>query len=233
MRVAIMQPTFLPWLGYFALIESVDKFVFLDVVQFESRSWQQRNRILINKEARWLTVPTTLPYGRNTLINQVLINSEHYSGESVLKTLKQAYGNKPGFEFIERNLFKAILSPPNHLSLMNVQLIKNISQSLGFNTSFILASELNVSGNKADLLLDISKTLGATTYVSPPGSRVYLDDYAGFSDSGISLEYQNFNHPIYPQGPDVFISHLSVIDAICNTNLEGTRELIQEGSKSE
>ena len=124
-----MQPTFLPWLGYFALIDSVDKFVFLDVVQFESRSWQQRNRILINKEARWLTVPTTLPSGRSTLINQVLINREHYSGVSVLKTLKQAYGNKPGFEFIERNLFQAILSPPNHLSLLNVQLITEITQA--------------------------------------------------------------------------------------------------------
>ena len=228
-----MQPTFLPWLGYFALIDSVDKFVFLDVVQFESRSWQQRNRILINKEARWLTVPTTLPSGRSTLINQVLINTEQYSGVSVLKTLKHAYGNKPGFEFIERNLFQAILSPPNHLSLLNVQLITEISQSLGSDTSFISASELNVSGNKADLLLDISKTLGATTYVSPPGSKVYLDEYSGFSNSGISLEYQNFIHPVYPQGQDGFVSHLSVIDAICNTNLDGTRDLIQEGSKSE
>lgn len=227
-----MQPTFLPWLGYFALIDSVDKFVFLDVVQFESRSWQQRNRILINNEARWLTVPTTLPYGRATLINQVLINNEHYSGVSLLKTLKQAYGNKPGFGFIERNLFKALLTPPNQLSLLNVQLITDISQSLGSETSFFLASELNVSGNKADLLLDISKTLGATTYVSPLGSRVYLDEYSGFSDSGICLEYQNFNHPIYPQGQDSFVSHLSVIDTICNTNLEYTRDLIQEGSKS-
>jgi hypothetical protein len=228
-----MQPTFLPWLGYFSLIDRVDKFVFLDVVQFESRSWQQRNRILINNEARWLTVPTTLPSGRSTLINQVLINKEHYSGLSLLKTLKQAYGNKPGFEYIEMNLFQAILSPPDQLSLLNVGLITKIAQSLGSNTVFISASDLNVSGSKADLLLDISKTLGATTYVSPLGSRVYLDEYSGFSDSGISLEYQSFNHPTYPQGLDSFISHLSVIDAICNTNLDATRDLIHEGSNLE
>jgi len=123
-----MQPTFLPWLGYFSLIDSVDKFVFLDVVQFESRSWQQRNRILINSEARWLTVPTTLPSGRSTLINQVLINKEHYSGISLLKTLKQAYGNKPGFEYIEMSLFQAILSPPDYLSLLNVGLITKIAK---------------------------------------------------------------------------------------------------------
>lgn len=228
-----MQPTFLPWLGYFALIDSVDKFVFLDVVQFESRSWQQRNRIMINNEARWVTVPTTLPYGRSTLIEHVLINREHYSGLTVLKTLKHAYGNKPGFEFVEKNLFQELLSPPDQLSLLNVALITKISQSLGSDTIFISASELKVSGSKADLLLDISKTLGATTYVSPPGSRVYLDEYPGFSDSGIRLEYQNFNHPIYPQGQNAFFSHLSVIDAICNANLGGTRDLIKKGSRSE
>jgi hypothetical protein len=227
-----MQPTFLPWLGYFSLIDSVDKFVFLDVVQFESRSWQQRNRILINNEARWLTVPTNLPFGRSTLINQVLINKEHYSGISILKTLKQAYGNKPGFEYIEMSLFQGILSPPDQLSLLNVGLITEIAQSLGCKAIFISASELNVSGSKADLLLNISKTLGATTYVSPLGSRVYLDEYSGFSDSGISLEYQDFSHPTYPQGQNEFISHLSIIDAICNTNLEATRDLIRERSKS-
>jgi hypothetical protein len=228
-----MQPTFLPWLGYFSLINSVDKFVFLDIVQFESRSWQQRNRILINSEARWLTVPTTLPSGRSTLINQVLINKEHYSGLSLIKTLKQAYGNTQGFEYIETNLFQTILSPPDRLSLLNVELITKIVQSLGSNTDLISASELNVSGSKADLLLDISKTLGATTYVSPLGSRVYLDEYSGFSDSGISLEYQNFDHPTYSQGQDEFISHLSIIDAICNTSLEDTRNLINERSRLE
>lgn len=228
-----MQPTFLPWLGYFALIDSVDKFVFLDIVQFESRSWQQRNRIMINNEARWVTLPTTLPYGRSTSINQVLINREHYSGLLILKTLKHAYGSKPGFGFIEKSLFQALLSPPDYLSLLNVELIERISQSLGSNTMFFLASELKVTGNKADLLLDISKTLGATTYVSPTGSKVYLEGYSGFSDSGIELEYQNFNHPIYPQGKSTFVSHLSVIDTICNVNLNGTRDLIKKGSRSE
>lgn len=228
-----MQPTFIPWLGYFGLINSVEKFVFLDVVQFESRSWQQRNRILINNETRWLTIPTSLPSGRSTQINQVLINSEHYSGTSIIKTITQAYGKKPGFDFIEEKLFHSLSNPPSHLSSLNVDLIKKISSALGIQTKFIAASELQVSGSKADLLLDICKTLGASTYVSPQGSKVYLDDYTGFSNSGIVLEYQNFIHPIYPQGKMDFVSHLSSIDAICNLNIEATRELMLEGSKSE
>lgn len=228
-----MQPTFLPWLGYFALIGSVDRFVFLDIVQFESRSWQQRNRILINNEAKWLTIPASLPFGRSTQINQVTINTEHYSGLSILKTITQAYGNKPGFNFIEKKLFQALLTPPVHLSSLNVDLIKEITVALGIKSTFISASELQVSGSKADLLLDICKTLGASTYVSPLGSKVYLDGYTGFSELGIDLEYQTFIHPIYPQGKIDFISHLSSIDAICNLNLGATSELILKGSKSE
>ena len=138
-----MQPTFLPWLGYFSLIDSVDKFVFLDVVQFESRSWQQRNRIMINYEARWVTVPTTLPYGKSTPINQVLINIEHYSGLKVLKTLKHAYGNKPGFEFIEKNLFQELLSPPDYLSLLNVELITNGINHTEMGNKCILTLRIN------------------------------------------------------------------------------------------
>lgn len=89
---------------------------------------------------------------------------------------------------------------------------------------------MNVSGSKGDLLLDICKNLGATTYISPAGSATYLDNYAGFFESGINLEYQTFKHPIYSQGEITFISHLSVIDAICNAGLKASREMIKKGS---
>lgn len=224
-----MQPTFLPWLGYFSLIESVDQFVFLDVVQFESRSWQQRNRILINNQPAWLTIPTSLPQGRSTPINRVIINLEHYSGESVLKTLRQAYGKKPGFNYVETNILKILLTPPSHLSTLNITLIKEIAFALEIDSKFICASDLNISGRKADLLLSICKELGASTYVSPVGSKVYLEAYEGFINSRINLEYQDFNHPIYSQGSKDFISHLSILDVICNLSLETTRNLIRLG----
>ena len=224
-----MQPTFLPWLGYFALIQSVDKFGFLDVVQFESRSWQQRNRILINNHPTWLTIPTSLPQGRETPINQVLINREHYSGESIQETLRHAYRKKPGFDYVEKNLFKILLTPPTHLSRLNITLIKEIALALKIDSTFICAGDLNVSGRKADLLLNICKELGASTYVSPIGSKVYLETYEGFISSGINLEYQEFDHPVYSQGSKDFISHLSIVDAICNLSLETTCNIIRSG----
>lgn len=228
-----MQPTFLPWLGYFSLIENTDMFVFLDHVQFEARSWQQRNRIIVNKSVGWLTIPVSLPYGRSTRIDQALINTEHFSGSKICKTITQAYRGKKGFDFLTNNIFKIFLNPPKNISDFNINLINEIVKALRIETPVILSSEMNVTGKKGDLLLDICKNLNATTYVSTAGSAVYLDSYSGFANSSINVEYQKFDHPIYPQGEFKFISHLSVIDAICNIGLKATEEIVKmrNGSK--
>jgi len=228
-----MQPTFLPWLGYFSLIENTDMFVFLDNVQFEARSWQQRNRIIVNKSVGWLTIPVSLPYGRSTRIDQALINTEHFSGSKICKTITQAYRGKKGFNFLTNNIFKIFLNPPKNISDFNINLINEIVKALRIETPVILSSEMNVTGKKGDLLLDICKNLNATTYVSTAGSAVYLDSYSGFANSSINVEYQKFDHPIYPQGESEFISHLSVIDAICNIGLKATEEIVKmrNGSK--
>lgn len=228
-----MQPTFLPWLGYFSLIENTDMFVFLDNVQFEARSWQQRNRIIVNKSVGWLTIPVSLPHGRSTRIDQALINTEHFSGSKICKTITQTYRGKKGFDFLTNNIFKIFLNPPKNISDFNIKLINEIVKALRIETPVILSSEMNVTGKKGDLLLDICKNLNATTYVSTAGSAVYLDSYRGFANSSINVEYQKFDHPIYPQGESEFISHLSVIDAICNIGLKATEEMIKmrNGSK--
>jgi hypothetical protein len=224
-----MQPTFLPWLGYFALAQSVDTFVFLDSVQFESRSWQQRNRILINGEAKWMTIPTTLPFGRLTRIDQVLINQEHYSGLKLTNTLRQAYAGKAGLEFVVDHVLGYFNNAPKLLAGLNVTLIKEISHALEIKVEFHNSSEIGAAGAKAELLLNICNTLGAKTYVSPPGSKAYLDEYGGFSERNIKIEYHNFVHPIYSQGEEKFTSHLSIVDAICNVNLLETKNLIRMG----
>ena len=182
-----MQPTFLPWLGYFSLIQNTDTFVFLDNVQFEARSWQQRNRIVVNNNVSWLTIPVSLPFGRSTRLDQALINTEHFSGLKICKTITQSYGKKKGFDFIVNDIFKIILDPPRNISSLNIKLINEICRALRIKTQLILSSEINVTGKKEDLLLDICRNLNATTYVSTPGSAVYLDGYKGFSDSGINL----------------------------------------------
>lgn len=110
-------------------------------------------------------------------------------------------------------------------------MINEITKGLKIETHLMLASEMIVHGSKGDLLLDICKNLCASTYVSPAGSAVYLDGYAGFSDSGITLEYQTFEHPSYMQSEMKFVPHLSVIDAICNIEVKATKEMIKKGSR--
>jgi hypothetical protein len=110
---------------------------------------------------------------------------------------------------------------------MNKELIINICNALGIKKEFILASDLEAKGEKASLLLDICKLLGATTYISPAGSRAYLDEFSGFAESGIQVEYQSYQHPVYPQLSADFISHLSIIDAMCNIGTEATAHLVK------
>jgi hypothetical protein len=226
MKVAIMQPTFLPWLGYFSLINSVDKFVFLDIVQFENRSWQQRNRILNNNQVQWVTVPVSLPTGQATKIKEVKINHEHYSASKIIKTLEHAYSKAEWTKFTLENVGPRLKNAGNSLSELNMELVVQLSPLLGIETEFVYAGELEVTGEKADLLLDICQKIGATTYISPVGSRVYLDDFNGFNESQIQVEYQEYTHPAYKQLSTSFVSHLSIVDALCNIGIKETASLI-------
>ena len=226
MRVAIMQPTFLPWLGYFSLAKTVDVFVFLDSVQFDSRSWQQRNKILIDGQPKWITIPTTLPFGRQTKINDVLINQEHYSGSKISNMIMQAYKGSEGISFVKEEIIIHLLQNPKYLSQLNTTLVKLLFKAFEINVKVINSSSLETHGSKGELLLNISKSLGATTYVSPKGSRDYLQDFQGFQNSNIRVEFQEYEHPIYAQQLQVFHSHLSVIDAICNIGVSGVQKLI-------
>ena len=221
-----MQPTFLPWLGYFNLISRVDLFVILDSVQFESRSWQQRNKILINGISKWSTIPVTLPLGIATKINQVEINREHFSAEKFKSTIFHAYGKNHGYSYIESEIFPLITDEEKFLSDMNLRIIEKITQDLKISTKFLKSSELQAVGSKADLILNICKEVKSKVYISPIGSQTYLDDFQGFEQNAIELEYQDYQHPVYSQGKREFISHLSIIDAIANIGLGSVTTLI-------
>ena len=221
-----MQPTFLPWLGYFNLISSVDLFVILDSVQFESRSWQQRNKIVINGISKWITIPVTLPYGVLTKINQVEVNKEHFSAKKLKSTIFHAYGKNKGYSYIESEIFPLITDEEKLLSNINLFIIKKITQDLKISTKFLKSSELQAGGSNADLILNICKEVKSKVYVSPRGSEAYLHNFQGFEQSKIELRYQDYEHPVYFQGNRDFISHLSIIDAIANIGLELVANLI-------
>ncbi len=216
MRVAIMQPTYLPWMGLFGMLKSADLFVFLDTVQFNHRSWQQRNKILVAGDTKWLTVPVTRPLGQETPIRYVRVNYEHrfpvnHVGKLATNYSKCAHASEflPGVEEI-------LLERPEGLSDLNIRLIQHLSNLLKIDTQFTSASTLTATGSRAELLLDICRKVNASHYVAAPGSRIYLENFSGFRDDGIEVEYFNFDHPRYSQGAHPFVSHLSIVDALAN-----------------
>ncbi len=211
-----MQPTYLPWMGFFGMMKSVDLFVFLDDVQFAHRSWQQRNRIRVAGGEAWLTVPVTRPLGQRTPIDRVLVNYDQGFPDSHVAMLHSNYGRSPHFTEVVPDIERILRARMAGLCDLNVSLTGFLANALGVETPTIMASALQVGGQQAELILNICRIVGATEYVSAPGSAVYLDPFAGFASEGVSIEYFTFLHQEYEQQYTPFVSHLSVVDAIAN-----------------
>lgn len=214
--VAIMQPTFLPWIGYFSLIDQVDTFVFLDSVQFDKRSWQQRNRIKTAQGAQYLSVPVLSKGKRDQKICEVEIDTSQKFQIRHLKTIENNYRKAPYFLKYWQDFKDQFLKEYSFLSDLNIILIKWFCEKLGLNPDFLFASKLNVEGKKVELLIDICRKTNADCYLSPLGSKTYIEDNNLFEKQGIMLQYQDYVHPQYSQLYSGFISHLSVLDLLLN-----------------
>jgi len=234
MRGAIMQPTYLPWTGFFDLIDSVDVFVYLDNVKLEKSSWHVRNQIKSVQGAVMLTVPVSTPNGRlDTMINETLLSPKPWQKKH-LKTLVTNYSKAPFFNdvypFIERLLKKDY----QNLAELNIAIISAVATQLGITTKLVRASSLdNITGVKDERLVSLCHELGITHYLSPVGAADYIEKHSkggAIVKAGITLSYQNYQAPTYPQLYGDFISHLSVFDALFNCGFEHTLALIRQHS---
>jgi hypothetical protein len=213
--VAIHQPEHLPWLGFFHKMKQADYFVILDNVKFRKQYFQNRNRILTaNKTSIYLTVPLA-NYSINREIKDVEISSDFDKGK-YLRTLYYSYKNHPYFEKYYPDIKNIISQAGTSLLDLNLQIIRLFRDALGITTPLIMASELNVTGAKTMINLNICKALNAQVYLSGPSGKDYLDESL-FHREGIAIQYHSFNHPTYPQrNSDHFVSHLSTIDLLFN-----------------
>ncbi|MEZ5813479.1 MAG: WbqC family protein [Alphaproteobacteria bacterium] len=228
-KIAIMQPTFLPWIGYFGLIESVDEFVFLNHVQFDKRSWQQRNRVKTANGPVWLTVPVVTKGLRDQAINETQIQHENKDfPEKLIRTIEQNYSKAPFFPLYADEVFSILRKKHAHLMSLNADLIAYFCEILGIETPIIFSSEMSVEGHKAALLVNICKERDATLYLSPPGSRDYLEASDDFERAGIALEYFNYNHPEWPQAYGDFEPYMSILDLVFNMG-DKSMDTIKQG----
>lgn len=222
MRIAIMQPTYLPWMGYFALIDQVDTFVILDDVEYNHRSWQQRNRVKTNNGITWLTVPVITSGKSGQLIKSAEINQNEKWEKSHFKTIKFNYASADYFDDIISPLKSVYNEDWEMLLELNETLISLLSEKLGLHANFVRSSDLNADGSKAYRLVNICNEVGANEYLSPLGSKGYIEADNPFPKAGIDLLYQNFEHPTYSQLHGEFVSHMSAVDLLFN---EGPRSL--------
>lgn len=217
MRVSINQPAYLPWLGYFNRIGISDVHVVLDYVQFEKNSAVNRNKIRTANGWNWLTVPvkTKGKFGSLEINNLEIDNVSNWS-EKHWKAICHSYGKTPFFEKYSSELQRIYSQRWTRL----IDLIEEINryfirEVIQLSTPLEYASKLGVIGSKGDLVLNICKELSATTYISGPFGRDYLDEKQ-FLSHGILIEYHDYIHPVYPQYYKPFEPYMSTLDLIMN-----------------
>lgn len=225
MKLAIMQPYFMPYIGYFSLIKNVDKFVFFDTVQYINKGWLNRNRILSKSKegVGYITVPVKKT-SRDMLIKDALIDTDKNWKEKILGQL-QFYKKKAPYYFRTFKLVEDILNyDTNKISELNIYTIKRICAYLDINTEFEIFSKGKIQIEKVNApdewALEISKALKAKQYINQPGGQSFFDKKK-YDNAGIDLKFINVNLKAYKTFSDVFIPGLSIVDVLMfNTSEE-------------
>jgi hypothetical protein len=213
MRVVIHQPEYLPWIGFFDKIDITDTLVFFDHVQFERRGFQNRNKIKTSKGPMWLTVPIVRNFGDR--IMDVKIEDRGDWRNYHLVKIEENYGNSQYFKDY-KDFLKSVYSKEwESLCELNIFLTEKLSEILGLKLKTVRSSELDVKGQRNELLINVCKAVGADEYFSGAGAKGYMD-LKLFEENGIKVIFHNFTHPVYNQLHGEFIPFMSVIDMIFN-----------------
>ncbi|MGE7672622.1 WbqC family protein [Lysinibacillus sp. NPDC094403] len=231
MRVAIMQPYFFPYIGYFSLLQAADMFVILDTVQFQRKSWMMRNKIITSKgsDSTYIKLPVKKA-PLNTLINQIVINNE-VDWKTALFNQLLVYKKAPFYnETI--NLVNSILyEDTKKLVDVNKNILLGISNYLGLDCEIVVFSEMNITVeeiNSADeWALNISKALNATEYINPPGGVSFFNKEK-YKDNNIELKFIKNKLKQYNQFHFNFIPGLSIIDVMMFNSIEEIHKMLAD-----
>jgi len=216
MKIAILQPNYLPWKGVFDMINLVDIFVFLDDVQYTKHDWRNRNKIKTPKGTQWITVPVKSNSIKQKIYevevsDKVNWQKKHYN--SFLANYSKAKYFKE-YEFLIEDFF--IKKKWKNLSDLNIYTTKKIAEILNIKTKFFISSELNITTyDKNQRLIDIIKKFNANIYVTGPAAKNYMNINL-YKQNNIDLYFMNYNYPEYPQLYDGFAHDVTVLDVIFN-----------------
>jgi len=210
MRVAIIQPNYISWRGYFDFFKQVDTFILYDDVQYTRRDWRNRNIIKTPDGPQWLTVPVD-DSNRSALINEIKIKDNGWQ-ERHLKQIRQAYSNAPYLHEVMGILEESFEEERESLSILNERLIRNILEYLGIRVNVINSSDIGYACMRStERLVALCKAEGATAYLSGEAARNYLKPEE-FGD--IRVLWHKYKEKVYPQLWGDFLSRVSIIDTL-------------------
>jgi hypothetical protein len=223
--LVVEQPAYLPWLGYFDLMRQSEVWVWYDDVQYTSRDWRNRNRVARDTEPLWLTVPV-VKGSRRRLIADVAVDGSRAWRRKQLETVRHCYGSAPGYGVVAELLCSHFARTHDRLADLVIELGESIAALLGIGPRFQRSSQIaDVVGRKSHRLVSLCRATGASTYLSGPAAKAYLDP-ALFARAAIEVRYIAYDMRDYPRGGQPWLPRLSIIDALAWVGVSGTRELL-------
>lgn len=233
--LAVMQPTYMPWMGYFDLIDQADQFVLLDDVQLARQSWQTRNRIRgPNGSELMLSIPIRHDGNLDCSIAQTRISESGPWRKKHVRSIQQAYA-RAGHGAMASSLWEQALDvEAQSLGMLTSQAISLVCEVLSIDTPIRRSSEIAGPADRIDRLIELCRHTGANTYLSPPGAADYLqadDAPHRFEAAGISIQFQRYKHPNYDQGGAEFLSHLGIVDLLAHVGLDRALNTIRSGRR--
>lgn len=231
----ILQPSYIPWRGYFDLIRRADVFVFYDDVQYDKHGWRNRNRVKTAQGTKWLTIPVL---SRGNVSDGLLLKDARIAwtedwAKKHAATLRQSYGKAPFFAS-HAHLLEAFYSKrPELLGDFDIETTLELARALGIaeGRRFVRSSELGVVGAKTERLVEIVKKVGCDHYLSGPSAKDYIED-ALFRDAGIALEYIEYRYPEYEQLYPPYDPQVTVLDLLFMKGPDAPSFIWGEGKKA-
>lgn len=230
MKCVILQPSYIPWRGYFHQIALADTFVFYDDVQYDTHGWRNRNRLKTRNGVCWMTIPVLHKgaHTEHTPINQIRINWERSWNEKHWSLIYQSYNRAPYFERYAPLLQDFYQQHPDWLVDITIPLTIALARELGIqHTQFIRSSSLDITGSKTDRLINLLQTIGADHYISGPSARDYIENEK-FAAAGITLEYVTYGYPEYPQLYPPYDPQVSILDLLFMTGPDALQLILGE-----
>jgi hypothetical protein len=216
--VAIHQPNYLPYLGFFDKMKQSDIFVIYDDAQFEKGEFQHRNRIRIYHGWKWLTVPVEK---KHSPINEIPIKNEVTTWKGVkwadvhFKDIRDNYKDTPCYSVYEEEIKRIYENKHDKLMDLNMDLIKFLVKVFDINVEMVFASDFGFTSKSTERLVEIVEALDGDVYLSGPKGRDYLEASL-FEKKGIKIVFQDFKHPVYKQRYEGFVPNMAAIDALFN-----------------